>query len=111
LPCAWDPAPSSPACRLATLKSDGDGPVDISSVTVSALHGVATLKQTDCDGAVAVGSKCSIALTYDTTKLASSKGLVTDTLRIDLTSDAGEAHDFIQNFNIILANHRPVTRN
>jgi len=95
----------------ATLKSDGDVPVDISSVTVSALHGAATLKQTDCNGAIAVGSKCSVTLTYDLTKLTSSRGLATDTLRIDLTSDAGEAHDFIQNFTVILANHRPVTGN
>jgi hypothetical protein len=86
----------------ATLKSDGDVPVDISSVSVSALHGTAVLKQTDCNGQIAVGSKCSITLTYDPTQLTSATGLATDTLRIDLTSDAGEAHDFVQNFTIIL---------
>jgi hypothetical protein len=86
----------------AALKSDGDVPVDISSVTVSALLGLATLKHTDCNGQIAVGSKCSITLTYDPTQLTSATGLATDTLRIDLTSDAGEAHDFVQNFTIIL---------
>lgn len=85
-----------------TLKSDGDLPVDISSVQVSALQGAATLKQTDCNGEIAVGAKCSITLSYDPTQLTSATALAADTLRIDLTSDAGEAHDFIQNLTIIL---------
>jgi len=86
----------------ATLKSDGDVPVNISSVAVGALHGAAVLKHTDCNGAIDVGSKCSITLTYDPTQLTSTDERATDTLRIDLTSDAGEAHDFIENFTIIL---------
>jgi hypothetical protein len=86
-----------------TLKSDGDVAVDISNVTVSALHGVAALKNTDCEGAIDVGKKCSVTLTYDATKLNGDNGRASDTLRIDLTSDAGEAHDFIQNFTILLA--------
>ena len=86
----------------ATLKSDGDMPVNISSVQVSALHGVAMLKQTDCEGEIKVGDKCSISLTYDPTKLTGNNGLATDTLRIDLTSDAGEAYDFIQNITVTL---------
>jgi hypothetical protein len=72
---------------------------------VSALHGVATLKSTDCNGQIAVGSKCSITVTYDPTKLTGEDGRAADTLRIDLTSDAGEAHDFIQNLLVVLANH------
>ena len=87
----------------ATLKSDGDIPVNISSVSVSALNGAAILKETDCSGAIDVGKNCSITLTYDPTKLTSATALASDTLRIDLTSDAGEAHDFIQNFTVILA--------
>jgi hypothetical protein len=86
----------------ARLKSDGDVPVNISSVQVSALHGVATLKQSDCEGEIKVGDQCSITLTYDPTKLTGNNGLASDTLRIDLTSDAGEAHDFIQNITVIL---------
>jgi hypothetical protein len=85
----------------AALKSDGDAPVNISSVTVSALQGVVTLKNTDCNGEIAVGDKCSITLSYDPTNLTGTNGLASDTLRIDLTSDAGEAHDFIQNFTVI----------
>jgi hypothetical protein len=86
----------------ATLRSDGDIPVDISSVAVSALHGVATLKKTDCEGQIALGATCSVSFTYDPTKLTGTGGLATDTLRIDLTSDAGEAHDFVQNLTIVL---------
>jgi hypothetical protein len=86
----------------ATLKSDGDMPVNISSVTVSALNGIADLKKTDCEGQIAVGAKCSITLRYDPTKLTSDTGLATDTLRIDLTSDAGEAHDFVERLTILL---------
>jgi hypothetical protein len=86
----------------ATLKSDGDVTVDISNVTVSALLGLATLKQTDCNGEIKVGDKCSVTLTYDPSSLTSATGLAADTLRIDLTSDAGEAVDFIQNLTVIL---------
>ncbi|HLJ94556.1 MAG TPA: hypothetical protein VKU02_15315 [Gemmataceae bacterium] len=84
------------------LKSDGDIPVDINSVTVSALHGVATLKGTTCDGEIKVGNTCSITVTYDPTKLTSNTGLAADTLRIDVNSDAGEAHDYIQKLTIIV---------
>jgi hypothetical protein len=45
-----------------------------------------------------VGQTCSITVTYDDTK---TNGLASDTLRIDLTSNAGAVHDFIQNFTII----------
>jgi hypothetical protein len=86
----------------AALKSDGDMPVNISNVTVSALHGVAHLTSTTCRGAIDVGDKCSISLTYDPTKLTGTNGRASDTLRVDLTSDAGEAHDFIQNLTIIV---------
>ena len=86
----------------ATLKSDGDMPVTISDVQVSALNGVVTLKETNCKGEINVGDKCSITISYDPTSVTGGNGLASDTLRIDLTSDAGEAHDFIQNFTIIL---------
>jgi hypothetical protein len=85
-----------------TLKSDGDAAVDISNVTVSALHGVATLKTTDCSGAVDVGKTCSVTLTYDPTKLT-GQDEATDTLRVDVTSDAAASSDFVQNFIILLS--------
>jgi hypothetical protein len=85
-----------------TLKSDGDVAVNISNVTVSALQGAAALKTTDCNGAIDVGKTCSVTVTYDPTKLTGTDGRASDTFRIDVTSDAGGAHDFIQNFTIIL---------
>lgn len=88
------------------LKSDGDIPVDITAVAPSALHGVATLKSTTCNGEIQVGSACSITVTYDSTKLTSSTGSTSDTLRIDLTANAGEPHDFIQNFTILLTGNQ-----
>ena len=89
---------------VATLKSDGDTPVNISALVPSALHGVATLTGTTCVGQIKVGSTCSINVTYDPTKLTGSDGLAYDTLRIDLTSDAGAAHDFVQKCTIVLPN-------
>jgi hypothetical protein len=87
----------------ASLKSNGDMPLNISGVQVSALNGVATLKSENCDQApIDVGDKCSITLTYDPGNLTAPNGIATDTLRVDLTSDAGEGHDFILNFTIIL---------
>ena len=85
----------------ATLQSDGDIPLNISSVTVSALHGIAALQSTNCVAQINVGDKCSVTVTYDATQLTGS-GVTIDTLRIDVTSDAGQGPDFIQNFAIIL---------
>jgi hypothetical protein len=87
----------------ATLKSDGDSALDIQNVKVSALHGVATLKTTDCSGAIDVGKTCSVTLTYDPTKLTGDDEAA-DTVRVDLTSDAEASSDFIQNFIIVLTN-------
>jgi len=85
----------------ATLRSDGDMPVTISNVTAGALHGKASLKHTDCNGQIEVGDKCSITVSYDPAAVTGAD-FASDTLRINLTSDAGGAHDFIQNFIIIL---------
>jgi len=85
------------------LKSDGDSPVNISGVTPSALYGVVSLKSSTCNGEINVGDECSITVTYDPTAFTSSTGLVADTLRIDLTSDAGEPHDFVQALKVVLA--------
>ena len=85
-----------------TLKSDGDGPVNITAVAVSAGNGKAALKSTTCIGKIDVGKTCSVTYTYDPTKVTSTTDLASDTLRIDLTSDAGEANDFVQKLTIIL---------
>lgn len=83
------------------LKSDGDVPVNITHVAASALHGAVTLKSTNCVGQIKVGATCTTTVTYDPTKLKSSTELISDTFRVDLTSDAGVPADFIQNFTII----------
>ena len=77
-------------------------PLDITAVAPGALHSAVTLKSTTCIGETKVGGTCSITITFDPTKLTSSTGLAADTLRIDLTSNAGAAHDFIQVFTIIV---------
>jgi hypothetical protein len=87
----------------ATLKSDGDAPLEITSVAPSALHSVVTLKSTTCIGETKVGDTCSITVTFDPTKLTPATALTLDTLRIDLTSNAGAGHDFVQIFTIIMA--------
>jgi hypothetical protein len=88
---------------VATLKSDGDAPLNITEVVPSATLATATLKSTTCIGEIEVGKTCSISVTYDPTKVTSSLGLAFDTFRIDVTSDAGEGHDFVQLITIILA--------
>jgi len=87
--------------RGVTLKSDGDVPVHITAVKARALHGIVTATRTDCVGAIKVGSRCSVSLKYDDRAVASTTDPAYDTLRVDLTSDAGEAHDFIQNLTIV----------
>jgi len=87
---------------IATLQSDGDSPVNISAVTPSALHGVATLQSTTCTGEIPVGADCSVTVMYDARNVAVANRSVLDTFRIDLTSDAEAAQDFIQNFLIAL---------
>jgi hypothetical protein len=87
---------------VATLKSDGDVPVNISAVIPSALHGKIALKSTTCIGQIKVGATCSVTVTYDPTLLTGTDGLAFDTLRIDITSDAAASHDFIQSYTIVL---------
>jgi hypothetical protein len=88
---------------VVSLQSDGDSPVNITAVQPTALLGATALKSTTCIGQIAVGATCSVTLTYDPTALTSSAGLpVYDTLRVNLTSDAGEPNDFVQNFTIVL---------
>ena len=92
----------------ATLKSTGDMPLEVTAVQPSALFGKVTLvpptdpKQTNCIGETKPGDSCTITVTYDPTKLTSPIGFILDTLRIDLTSNAGAGHDFIQAFTVIV---------
>ena len=87
---------------VVTLRSDGDSPLNITAVQASALHGAAAVKSTTCIGQIEVGDKCSVTVTYDTTKLTGATYLVYDTLRVDVTSDAGGSADFVQNYTIVM---------
>jgi len=100
--------PQSPAVvqQLAytlttTLQSDGDMPLSITAVVPSATLGSVSLKSTTCIGETAVGDTCSIVVTYDPTRVAAPKGQVQDTLRIDVNSNAGASHDFVQAFTVL----------
>jgi len=86
---------------VATLKSDGDMPVNISAVLPSAFSGKVTIVA-PCIGQIKVGDTCSINVTYDPTLLTGTDGVAHDTVRIDLTSDAAASHDFIQNYTVLL---------
>jgi hypothetical protein len=86
-----------------TLKSDGDMPLTVSSVRASSLHGAgASVTSTTCGGPIAVGTTCSITVAYDPTHFFSATGLAYDTLDIGVMSDAGQAHDFVQSYTIVL---------
>jgi hypothetical protein len=85
-----------------TLSSNGDVPLNISSVGVSALFGRTLVNSTSCIGQIAVGMTCTITVTYDATKLRSPSGLAYDTLDISVISDAGQANDFRQSYTVVV---------
>lgn len=93
-----------PYTFTVVLKSDGDVPLDITEVTPSALLGAVTLKKTNCmDKPIATNETCSTTVSYDPSKITSKSSTLSDTFRIDLTSTAGEPHDFIQKFTIVIS--------
>ena len=85
-----------------TLKSDGDMPLAVSSVRASALRGGARVTSTTCGGEIPVGSTCDITVAYDPTRFQSPSGLAYDTLDVAVVSDAGQVHDFVQSYTIVL---------
>jgi hypothetical protein len=86
----------------ASLESDGDMPLSISSVQASALQGIVTVISNTCTGPIPVGSTCTVSVTYDPTRLRSATGLAYDTLDISVISDAGQVRDFVQSYTIVL---------
>jgi hypothetical protein len=87
---------------VVMLKSDDDGPLDITAVNASSLKGRAAVKSTTCLGQVKMNATCSITVTYDPTKLTSPTGLAYDTLIIHMRSNAAVADDFIRKYTIVL---------
>ena len=84
-----------------TLESDGDMALNISSAQARTLTAKATVLGNTC-GAAAIGTTCTVTVTYDPTALRSPTGLAYDTLTIHVTSDAGQVHDFLQRYTIVL---------
>lgn len=85
------------------LRSDGDVPLHISSVDVSALVAPTAVVGTNCIGAVAIGGTCGITVAYNPKKLTSPTGLAYDTLTVGVISDAGQPSNFVQSYTIQVA--------
>lgn len=92
----------TPYTFSVTLSSNGDVPLNISSVGVSALLGHTLVNSSNCIGEIAVGMTCTITVTYDATRLRTPSGLANDTLDISLVSDAGQANDFRQSYTVVV---------
>ena len=82
------------------LQSDGDTPLNVSSVDASALAAKVKVTGTTCSGPIAVGATCTITVTYNPKKLRSPTGLAYDTLTVGVVSDAGQADNFVQSYTI-----------
>ena len=90
----------TPITITLTLASDGDVPLNVSSVTASALTAKIHVRSTTCTGAVAIGATCTVSLKYNPFLLGSPSGLAYDTITVHLNSDAGQTNDFVQSFTI-----------
>jgi hypothetical protein len=76
--------------------------MEITALDASSLRSRAEVESTTCSGKIQANATCSITVKFDYTKLDSPSGLVYDTLRIKLNSNAGAAHDFIQPYTIVV---------
>jgi len=83
-----------------TLKSNGDTPLNISSVKASTAltQAKVTINSTTCNGSIPLNATCTVNVTYNDSKLSSTTGLAYDTLTIHLTSDAAQTKDFVQSY-------------
>ena len=93
----------TPYSFTATLQSDGDLPLAISTVEVGTLRGIATVKAGTCIGHIAVGKTCSVTVSYDPTQIVSDGGTYAyDTLTLTIISNSGLTYDFVQGYTIVL---------
>lgn len=100
---AYQVIPQARDTFTVTLSSDGDAPLNVSSVSASVTNGkVVVKKSTTCSGEIAAGQTCGITVTYNPTRLCSPTGLAYNTLTIDVTSDAPVANPFVQSYTIVL---------
>jgi hypothetical protein len=95
----------------ATLISDGDFPLDYDGATVASAisgyitpsPGTATVTGTTCASSVAVGSTCSVTVSYDPTTIkctSDAYGYAYTKIDLSLVTDAGANIDFTQGFTI-----------
>lgn len=92
--------PLQPYTFTATLVSNGDIPLDISTLRAKPRLAAVrvTITATTCTGAIAVGSTCDVGISYDDSRLTSTTGLAYDALTIHLGSNAGQVDDFVQGY-------------
>jgi hypothetical protein len=75
---------------------------DLYGNLLSVVPGAPTAEAPLYTGEISVGATCSITITYDPAKLATPTGLAYDTLNVAVTSDAGQAMDFIQSYTVVV---------
>ena len=85
-----------------TLLSDGDAPLNVSSVTSGVTSGKLGKTTTTCSGEIPVGQTCEVTVIYNPTRLCSPTGLAYNTLTINVASDAPVSDPFTQSFTITL---------
>jgi hypothetical protein len=83
---------------IIKLVSDGDVPLTISAVDVGANLARTGLVYDHCVTTIGPGHFCTVTVLYDPTRLSSPTGLAYDTLTVAVTSNAGQATDFVQSF-------------
>ncbi len=87
---------------VISLLSDGEVPLNVSSVSATALAAIARVQSTTCKGQIPVGSACSVTVIYNPLLLRSTTGLAYDTLTVNVVSDADQVPAFVQSYTIQL---------
>ncbi len=82
------------------LRSDGEMPLIVGNVSATSLIAKATVRKTTCIATIAPPKGCAITVVYDPTSLMSPTGLAYDTLTVAVTSNAGQANDFVRSYTI-----------
>ncbi len=101
---AYQVLPQAVTSFSLTLKSDGDFPLNVTGApSLTSLVSKVAVTNNTCTGAIAVGSTCSITVSYDPTGLNTPSGLAYDTLTVGIVSDAGQASEFIQSYTLQVA--------
>jgi len=105
--------PDAPYSFSVSLLSDGDFPVDVAQVAVSAApsgslsgvpnQGAVSVTSDGCGPSIAPGTSCAYTVTYDPTTIkctGSTQGLAYTTLTLTLSTNAGQNFDFTQIYTV-----------